>query len=62
LAEDGFVIVVVAIDSTGRLIRDPRSTRGLVHVDASQDVLDGIPRGVANLCDRSTLTLIPKRK
>jgi len=56
------VIVVVAIDSTGRLIRDPRSTRGLVHVDASQDVLDGIPRGVANLCDRSTLTLIPKRK
>ena len=38
LAEDGFVIVVVAIDSNGRLIRDPEIiTRGLVHVDASQD-------------------------
>jgi ribonuclease J len=40
LAEDGFVIVVVAVDSDGRLIRDPEIiTRGLVHVDASQDVL-----------------------
>ena len=43
LAEDGFVIVVVAIDSNGRLVRDPELiTRGLVHVDASQDVLDEV--------------------
>jgi len=43
LAEDGFVIVVVAVDSNGRLIRDPEIiTRGLVHVDASQDILDDV--------------------
>jgi len=43
LAEDGFVIVVVAVDSNGRLVRDPEIiTRGLVHVDASQDVLDEV--------------------
>jgi ribonuclease J len=40
LAEDGFVIVVVAVDSDGHLIREPEIiTRGLVHVDESQDVL-----------------------
>ncbi len=40
LAEDGFVIVVVAVDSDARLVRDPEIiTRGLVHVDASQDIL-----------------------
>jgi len=33
----------VAIDSDGRLIRDPEIiTRGLVHVDESQDVLDEV--------------------
>jgi len=43
LAEDGFVIVVVAVDSAGKLVRDPEIiTRGLVHVDASQDVLDEV--------------------
>ncbi|HKO56858.1 MAG TPA: ribonuclease J [Thermoanaerobaculia bacterium] len=43
LAEDGFVIVVVAIDSTGKVIRDPELiTRGLVHVDASQELLDEV--------------------
>ncbi|MGZ7078356.1 MAG: ribonuclease J [Thermoanaerobaculia bacterium] len=43
LAEDGFVIVVVAVDSNGRLVRDPEIiTRGLVHVDTSQDVLDEV--------------------
>src|SRR5437868_4429544 len=43
LAEDGFVIVVVAVDSDGKLIRDPEIiTRGLVHVDESQDVLDEV--------------------
>jgi ribonuclease J len=40
LSEDGFVIVVVILDSSARLIRDPEIiTRGLVHVDESQDVL-----------------------
>lgn len=43
LAEDGFVIVVVAVDSDGRLIRDPEIiTRGLVHVDASQTILEDV--------------------
>jgi len=43
LAEDGFVIVVVAVDSNGRLIREAEIiTRGLVHVDESQDVLDEV--------------------
>jgi ribonuclease J len=40
LAEDGFVIVVVAIDSNGRVSREPEIiTRGLLHVDESQDIL-----------------------
>ena len=40
LAEDGFVIVVVASTATARLIREPEIiTRGLVHVDESQDIL-----------------------
>jgi ribonuclease J len=40
LAEDGFVIVVVAIDSSGRVGREPEIiTRGLLHVDESQDIL-----------------------
>src|SRR5260370_6439844 len=43
LAEDGFVIVVVAIDSAGTLVRDPEIiTRGLVHVDANQEMLDEV--------------------
>ena len=43
LAEDGFVIVVVAIDSEGKLVRDPEIiTRGLVHVDANQEMLDEV--------------------
>ena len=62
LSEDGFVIVVVVLDSDARLIRDPEIiTRGLVHVDESQDVLDevrqqlvgifneGVCRGVARV-------------
>jgi ribonuclease J len=45
LAEDGFVIVVVAIDSDGRLVREPEIiTRGLVHVDASLELLDEVRR------------------
>jgi ribonuclease J len=43
LAEDGFVIVVAAIDSAGQLVRDPEIiTRGLVHVDANQEMLDEV--------------------
>lgn len=50
LAEDGFVIVVVAVDSSGRLIRDPEIiTRGLVHVDASQDILDEVRRELVGM-------------
>jgi ribonuclease J len=45
LAEDGFVIVVVAFDSNGKLVRDPEIiTRGLVHVDSNQEMLDEIRR------------------
>ncbi|HEV2718632.1 MAG TPA: ribonuclease J, partial [Thermoanaerobaculia bacterium] len=55
LAEDGFVIVVVAIDSEGKLIRDPEIiTRGLVHVDASQDVLDEVRAMLAGLFEQGT--------
>jgi len=54
LAEDGFVIVVVAIDSDGRLIRDPEIiTRGLVHVDASQDILTELRRMLVGMFDES---------
>ncbi|HVR42410.1 MAG TPA: ribonuclease J [Thermoanaerobaculia bacterium] len=44
LAEDGFVIVVVALDSrTGQLVRDPEIiTRGLLHVDASAEMLEEV--------------------
>ena len=54
LAEDGFVIAVVAVDSNGRLIRPPEIiTRGLVHVDASQDVLAEVQRLIAGMFDES---------
>jgi ribonuclease J len=40
LAEDGFVIVVAAIDANGGIVREPELiTRGLLHVDESQDML-----------------------
>jgi ribonuclease J len=43
LAEDGFVIVVVAIDSSGHVGREPEIiTRGLLHVDESQDILTDV--------------------
>ncbi len=45
LAEDGFVIVVVAVGSDGKLVRDPEIiTRGLVHVDASQEIIEELRR------------------
>jgi ribonuclease J len=54
LAEDGFVIVVVAVDSNGRLIRDPEIiTRGLVHVDASQDIMDEVRSMLAGVFTES---------
>jgi len=54
LAEDGFVIVVVAIDSDGRLIRDPEIiTRGLVHVDASQEMLADLRGQLVGMFDES---------
>ena len=57
LAEDGFVIVVVAIDSDGRVIRDPEIiTRGLVHVDASQDLLDEVRRMLVGMLTESPAT------
>jgi ribonuclease J len=57
LAEDGFVIVVVAIDSDGRVIRDPEIiTRGLVHVDASQDMLDEVRRMLVGMLTESPAT------
>ncbi|HUO84330.1 MAG TPA: ribonuclease J [Thermoanaerobaculia bacterium] len=44
LAEDGFVIVVAAIDvNTGNLSRDPEIiTRGVIHVDASPEILEEV--------------------
>ncbi len=50
LAEDGFVIVVVILDSNARLIREPEIiTRGLVHVDESQDVLAEVRQQVVGI-------------
>jgi ribonuclease J len=54
LAEDGFVIVVVAVDSNGRLIREPEIiTRGLVHVDASQEILAEVRKMIVGTFDES---------
>ena len=54
LAEDGFVIVVLAVDSNARLIRDPEIiTRGLVHVDASQDILTELRGMLVGMFDES---------
>jgi len=54
LAEDGFVIAVVAVDSNGKLIRDPEIiTRGLVHVDASQEILAEVQRMLIGMFDES---------
>jgi len=45
LAEDGFVIVVVAVDSSGRMVRDPEIiTRGLVQVDTNQEMIEDVRR------------------
>ncbi len=51
LAEDGFVIVVVALNTnTGELIREPEIiTRGLLHVDASREMLDEVRELLASV-------------
>jgi ribonuclease J len=54
LAEDGFVIAVVAVDSNAKLIREPEIiTRGLVHVDASQDILDELRSQIVGMFNES---------
>jgi ribonuclease J len=54
LAEDGFVIVIIASDSDGKLVREPEIiTRGLVHVDASQDVLSEVRQMLVGMFDES---------
>ena len=54
LAEDGFVIAVVAVDSNGKLIRDPEIiTRGLVHVDASAEILADVQKSIVGMFDES---------
>ena len=54
LAEDGFVIVVVILDSNARPIREPEIiTRGLLHVDESQDVLDEVRQQVTNILNQT---------
>jgi ribonuclease J len=56
LSEDGFVIVVAVIDSDGRLMRRPEIiTRGVLHVDAKQHVLDQLRQEVASLIKEGTL-------
>lgn len=54
LAEDGFVIVVVAVDSQGRMIREPEIiTRGLVHVDTSQEILAEVRQKLVGMIDET---------
>jgi len=54
LAEDGFVIAVVAVGSNGRLIRDPEIiTRGLVDADAGGDVLPEVRQMLVGMFDES---------
>jgi ribonuclease J len=46
--------VVVAVDANGRLVREPELiTRGLVHVDASQDMLDEVRRLLVGMVTES---------
>jgi ribonuclease J len=55
LAEDGFVIAVIAIDSNGGLVRDPEIiTRGLVHVDASQEILTNLRTSLIGMLTESS--------
>lgn len=50
LSEDGFVIVITAVDSDGNLVRQPEIvTRGVLHVDASEDRLRHIREGLTGM-------------
>jgi ribonuclease J len=55
LAEDGFVIVVVALDmNRGVVTREPEIiTRGFVHVDESGDILDEVRQQLADMFTES---------
>lgn len=57
LAEDGFVIVVVALDMrSGSLVREPEIiTRGLVHVDESAEVLAQMREQVSDVLATSSV-------
>lgn len=56
LADEGFVIVVVAMTSSGRLMREVEIvTRGVLHVDANQNVLDEIRALVTAIVEESPL-------
>ncbi|MEO8216362.1 MAG: ribonuclease J [Acidobacteriota bacterium] len=63
LAEDGFVIVVVALNmNTGELLREPEIiTRGFVHVDESGEVLAEVGELlIAMLAEKSRQELIER--
>lgn len=56
LADDGFIIVIVAMDSSGRLMRNIEIvTRGVLHVDANQHVLEDIRTSLTLLLESSPL-------
>jgi ribonuclease J len=56
LADEGFVIVVVAITSSGSLLRDVEIvTRGVLHVDANKHVLDELRELVTAIVEESPL-------
>jgi len=56
LAEDGFVIVVVAVGSDGYLVRDPEIiTRGLLHVDESQETIVEVRSLIAGIFTETPL-------
>jgi ribonuclease J len=56
LADEGFVIIVAAMSSDGRLLRDVEIiTRGVLHVGVNQHILDEL-RGLAtSIIDGSPL-------
>jgi ribonuclease J len=55
LAEDGFVVVVIVVGSDGRLVREPELiTRGLVHVDESQELLSDLRGQIHALLDETS--------
>ena len=55
LSQDGFVIVIVAVDSDGNLVREPEIvTRGVLHVDTSEDRLRHIRTGVTAMLHEAT--------